>query len=195
MNSLFFTGESRSSSTDAGANCNGESPQPTEHAGEIHVWHTGCLRSKRDSTNISNPREDQNYAKKCYVVHIVGRFLSVGVGRILARKAGRCDLLRSAEGCRDLRSDPASVWAAQGAKFHGDDDLISAPFQRAAHQHFVMTHAVEVASIDEVDAAIQSGMDRGDALIFVRVPINTGHPHASQRNRENLRAVRAEGGR
>ena len=71
-------------------------------------------------------------------------------------------------------------------------DLVATAFQRAADEHFVVAHAVEVAGVDQVHAAIDRGMDRGDALVLVRVPVHAGHAHASQRNGKHLRAVCAE---
>ena len=58
--------------------------------------------------------------------------------------------------------------------------------KRAANEHFIVTHAVEVAGVEQVDSVIQCGMDSCNTFIFVGMAIYARHTHASQRNREEL---------
>ena len=57
---------------------------------------------------------------------------------------------------------------AQRAELDADDDAVAvAPGKRLADQHLVVAHAVEVAGVEERDAGIESGVDRGDALAAI----------------------------
>jgi hypothetical protein len=43
-----------------------------------------------------------------------------------------------------------------------------------------VAHAVEVAGVEQIDAGVERGMDRGDALGAVGGAVEVGHPHAAQ---------------
>ncbi len=52
--------------------------------------------------------------------------------------------------------------------------------QCLADQQLVVPHAVEVAGVEQGDAGVQGGVDRGDRLAPVRVAVQRGHAHAAE---------------
>jgi hypothetical protein len=55
-----------------------------------------------------------------------------------------------------------------------------------------VAHAVEIAGIEERNAGIERGVDRGDALAAVGWAIKVGHAHAAKSDGRDFRAVGAE---
>ena len=79
-----------------------------------------------------------------------------------------------------VKAYDAAVMIALGAEFDRQEDLVTLTPDRLADQHFIVAAAVEIPRIDEIDAVIYGGPDRGDALIFIRPAVEIGHPHAAQ---------------
>ena len=76
---------------------------------------------------------------------------------------------------------PSAVRPAQGAELDAQDGALAlAAFQRLAEQHLVMSHAIEVAGIEQRDARFQCRVDGGDALAFVRRTVEIRHAHATE---------------
>ncbi len=73
-------------------------------------------------------------------------------------------------------------WIAQRAEFHRDDHAGARhALERAADQHLVVTHAVEVAGVDQCNARFHRRADGGDALGLVRRAVNARrHAHAAE---------------
>ena len=88
---------------------------------------------------------------------------------------------------------PASSGIAQGAELDADEGLVAlAALQGLADQHLVMAHAVEIAGVEQGDAALQRGVDGGDALAAVDGAIHARHAHAAQPQGGSARTGRAE---
>ena len=51
-------------------------------------------------------------------------------------------------------------------------------------EQLVVAHAVEVAGVEQGDAALDGGVDGGDALVVVGLPVHAGHAHAAERDGE-----------
>ena len=66
-----------------------------------------------------------------------------------------------------VHADPASVRAAQGAELHREQRLIATILKRPADQQLVMSCTVVVAGVEQRDALVERGMNRGDALALV----------------------------
>jgi hypothetical protein len=43
-----------------------------------------------------------------------------------------------------------------------------------------VAHGVEIAGVEQRDAGIERGMDRGDALVAIGRPVDLGHAHAAE---------------
>ena len=100
------------------------------------------------------------------------------------RQAVREEVLH--RGGARVEAEPAAVGAAQGAELHREQGLVAPAAQRAADEQLVVAHAVEVAGVEQRDAAIERGVDRRDALGLVGRAVHAGHAHAAERERENL---------
>ncbi len=82
---------------------------------------------------------------------------------------------------------------ALAAELHADDDVLAlTAAQRIANQHFVGTHAVEVAGVEQRDAGVERGVDRGDAFVLVGRAVQVGHARAAEADRGNDRAGLAQ---
>jgi hypothetical protein len=78
-------------------------------------------------------------------------------------------------------AEPAAIRAALGPKFDADQRAIAVgALKCSADQHFVVAHGVEIARVDQVDARVERGMNRGDALGLVGRSITSRHPHAAE---------------
>ena len=87
-------------------------------------------------------------------------------------------------------SEPGAVRPALCAEF--DAELVTVArhrCQRLAQQQFVVPHAVEVAGVEQRDAGIQRGVNRGDAFGAVVRTVHVGHAHAAEADGGNLGAV------
>ena len=63
---------------------------------------------------------------------------------------------------------PVSGRVAQRAELDADNDAVAvSPGKRFADQHLIVTHSIIVAGVEERDAGIESGVDRGDALAAI----------------------------
>jgi len=90
-------------------------------------------------------------------------------------------------------SQPAPVRAALRAELHADQDVVAlGAGERIADQHLVVPHPVEVARVEQVDARVEGGVDRGDALVAVGRPVQPGHAHAPEPERGDGRSGGAE---
>jgi hypothetical protein len=67
--------------------------------------------------------------------------------------------------------------------------------QRAAQQHLVVAHAVEVAGVQQGDPGVDGGANGGDALGVVGGSVDSGHPHHPEAHPGDHRAAAAERGR
>jgi hypothetical protein len=111
------------------------------------------------------------------------RLLDVG------RVVGAMDLVevdpvgaQAPEALLDRREDPAPrVATAVAALAHlevhlgGEDDLVTAPPQRLAHDLLGLTVGVRVGGVDEVDPLIEGGVNDADTIVVVGVTDSTEH--------------------
>jgi hypothetical protein len=72
------------------------------------------------------------------------------------------------------------------------DAVARAGPQRLADQQLVVPHAVVVTGVEQRDAAIERGVDRGDALGFVGGSVQIGHSHAPEADRRDFEALGTE---
>src|SRR5581483_5909656 len=91
-----------------------------------------------------------------------------------------------------VKASPASVRPAHGAKLHGKKRLMTAALQSLGNEQFVSPHAVKVAGVDQVDAAVERGMDGCNAFVVVRFAVDAGHSHTAQSDGINRRSVGPE---
>jgi hypothetical protein len=84
-------------------------------------------------------------------------------------------------------AQPIAADIAQRTELDADDDAVAITAgKRFADQHLVVTHAVEIAGVEEVDAGIESGVNRGDALAAVSRPVHVRHSHAAKPDGRDL---------
>src|SRR6185295_13573379 len=89
-------------------------------------------------------------------------------------------------------AEPAAIRTAQRAELDRHQGLVPAIPQRAPDQQLVVSGAVEIAGVEQRDAAVERRMDCGDALAFVRGTVHPGHTHAAERQGKHGRTRRAE---
>jgi hypothetical protein len=90
-------------------------------------------------------------------------------------------------------ADDRAVGCAQQPELHADRDAVAiAPAERLADQQLVVAGRVVVAGVQERDASVESGVDRGDALGLVGGAVEVGHPHAAETDLGDPEAGRAE---
>ena len=89
---------------------------------------------------------------------------------------------------------PAAVRSTQRAEFHRIDQALARhAVERAADQHFVVAHAVEIAGVDQGDTGFDGGAQRRHALGFVRWTIDARrHAHAAEPKNRDFRTVTAQ---
>ena len=74
------------------------------------------------------------------------------------------------------------------ARVDADQHLLARTLlERTRDQHLVVAHSVEIAGVEQVDAIVDRGVDRGDALRLVGGSVHPGHAHASEADRRDLR--------
>ena len=71
----------------------------------------------------------------------------------------------------------ASAWPAERSELDAEERLVAATSQRLADEELVLAHAVEVAGVEDVHAALERLVDGRDALGLVRCPV-PGHEDA-----------------
>src|SRR5208283_1616275 len=91
-----------------------------------------------------------------------------------------------------VESQPVAIRSAQRAEFYREQNALAPALQRPPDEHLVVAHAIEIAGIDQVDAAIDGRVNGGDALALVGRPVHARHPHASQSERKYRGPVPAE---
>jgi hypothetical protein len=90
-------------------------------------------------------------------------------------------------------AQPAAGGITQRAELDADEKAVALhALQRLADQHLIMAHAVEIAGVDERDAGIERGVDRGDALRAVGRAIHARHAHAAEADGGNRGTMRPE---
>ena len=90
-------------------------------------------------------------------------------------------------------AQPIAADVAERTELDADDDAVTlAPGKRFADQHLVVAHAVEIAGVEEGDAGIESGVDRGDALAAVGRAVHVRHAHAAKPDGRDLGPSGAE---
>src|SRR5262245_64806305 len=89
-------------------------------------------------------------------------------------------------------AEPTSVGAPQCAKLYRDERLVAPIPQGPANEQLVVSGAVVVAGVEQVDAGVEGGVDGGDALSFIGRSVHAGHPHAPKRQRRDDRTGGAE---
>jgi len=109
------------------------------------------------------------------------------IGTVASRQAVRQKVLHGHRAGIDAQ--PISARIAQRAELHRKQRLFPAPFERAPDERFVMPHPIEVAGIEQVDAAFERGMNGRDALVLIGLSVNPGHPHASESYGKDLGKV------
>jgi hypothetical protein len=78
-------------------------------------------------------------------------------------------------------AEKALVGIAQRAKLDADlHGIAIAARERLADQHFIVTHAVEIAGVEQGDPGIQRGVDGGDALAAIGGAVKIRHAHAAE---------------
>jgi hypothetical protein len=78
-------------------------------------------------------------------------------------------------------AQPGAGWVAQRAELDADRHRVSvAVLQCLGDQQLVAARAVEIARVDQGDAGIDRGVDRGDALALVGGAIEVGHAHGAE---------------
>lgn len=76
---------------------------------------------------------------------------------------------------------PASGGVAERPELHAQDaGVTGAAGERLAQEELVVAHPVEVAGVEERDAGVEGGVDRGQALRPVGGPVEVRHPHAAE---------------
>jgi hypothetical protein len=89
--------------------------------------------------------------------------------------------------------DHLAVGSTQEPELHADRDLFAvATPHRPADQQLVVPGPVVVAGVEQRDAGVQRGVDRGDALGLVGRAVEVRHPHATEADRRDAKAGRAE---
>ena len=124
------------------------------------------------------------------------RTVDVDVVDAEARQAVGEEVLR--RGGARVEAEVGAVGAAQGAELHAEQGPVAAGAgERLADEELVLAHRIEVARVDEVHAALERGVDRGDALRLVAAAVQAAgaHAHAAERDRKHLGARGAELGR
>jgi|GEM_PF-2896071 len=79
-----------------------------------------------------------------------------------------------------IEPQPRAVRPAQRAELDRDLNPVAQALEAAAHQKLVVAHAVEVAGVEQRDAALDGGADGCDALVVVGLSIDAGHAHAAE---------------
>src|SRR5262249_2120782 len=79
-----------------------------------------------------------------------------------------------------VHADEGVVRCAHAAEFYGQKNVRAAAFESTPQQHFVVAHAVEIPSIEQIDAGVDGRVDSPNALLFVGGAVHTGHSHAAQ---------------
>ena len=95
--------------------------------------------------------------------------------RLQACVAGLLHVLGSS-----IHADRASAGVADDSEFRGENDFVAASGNRAADELFIASEAVDIGGVEQGDAAIDGGMNRGDGFGFVRRAVEFGHAHAAQ---------------
>src|SRR5947209_150348 len=93
----------------------------------------------------------------------------------LARLTGRSNVLGIA-----AYSEEFAVRAADVTKLGRDEDLVSPVADCLADQFLVPPHAVHICRIEEVDAAFDGVVDRGDGFGFAATAVEFAHSHAAE---------------
>ncbi len=92
-----------------------------------------------------------------------------------------------------VQSDEVAGGTAQRAELHADLHFVARDiFQRLAHQHLIVTHGVEIAGVEQRDAGIERGVNRGDALAAIGGAIDLRHAHAAEAEGGDVGAGRTE---
>jgi hypothetical protein len=74
-----------------------------------------------------------------------------------------------------------------------DDLLARATAHCLPQQQLVVAHTVVVTGVEQGDAGVESGLDRGDALRLVCGTVEVRHAHAAQAQRRDATAGRTQG--
>ena len=89
-----------------------------------------------------------------------------------------------------VEPDPGPGRLALGPELDADKVAVARDAaQGLAEQHFVVTHSIEVARIDEVHACFQRSVDGGDAFGPIRRPVHARHPHTAEAQGKNAGVV------
>ena len=104
-----------------------------------------------------------------------------------ARLAGLADVLRAT-------ADPAGLTArvADIAELGGQHDLVAATADRSADELLVVTVAVDVGGVKQVDSEVQCAMDGRDPLRVGGVAVHARHRHAAETDRRHRGTDAAE---
>ncbi len=98
------------------------------------------------------------------------------------RLAGGLHVLRPAV-------DPALAALAHNAEFGGKEHFLPPSHDRFSDQLFVVSVTIHVGGIQKIDTEIQCSPYGRDGLLVVPRPVEFRHPHASQPDGGDLRAV------
>src|SRR5205085_7308203 len=104
-----------------------------------------------------------------------------------ARLAGRLHMLRPAID-RIGTTGPLDL-AELGRQHH----LVApAAGERLAEQRFIVTPAIHVGAVEEIDATVDRVVDDPDALGIVALAVNARYRHAAEPDREDAKRAAAE---
>jgi hypothetical protein len=91
-----------------------------------------------------------------------------------------------------VEAAPTAAGIAHRAELHREQHLVATAFDGAADEHFIVAHAVEIAGVEEIDAVVDGGVDRGDAFCLVALAIHAGHAHTAEGDGINVETAVAQ---
>ena len=116
-------------------------------------------------------------------VDVVGAQPAERVGEEVLRR------LRAAGRCR--RSHPSGARMSPNLTLSTACSRFAAS-ERVANEQLVVPRRVVVARVEQGDAGVERGLDRGDRLRLVRGAVEVGHAHAAESERRDVEAGGAE---
>jgi hypothetical protein len=92
-----------------------------------------------------------------------------------------------------IEPDPAAGRIAQRTVLDAEHDIVAvALLERCGDEKFVVSHTVEIAGIEKVDAGVEGGMDRRNTLGPIRRAVHSRHAHAAEPDLGHLRTRLSE---
>src|SRR5215471_18988371 len=79
-----------------------------------------------------------------------------------------------------------AVWALNLPELRREDSLAAAGLERAPQQLLVVSPAVHVRGVDEIDSEVERAMHDVDRLRVIALPVRAGHGHAPEPDGRDL---------